>query len=51
MESILLVKTDDWFMTGSSLNGRVLAQTACNLQMATIKEPAGRPAMIMMIMK
>jgi hypothetical protein len=30
MEGILLVKTDVLFMTGSSLNGRVLAQTACN---------------------
>jgi hypothetical protein len=33
-----LVKTDVVFVTGSSLNGRVLAQTACNLQMATITE-------------
>jgi hypothetical protein len=39
MEGILLVKTDVLFMTGSSLNGRVLAQTACNLQMATITQP------------
>jgi hypothetical protein len=36
MEGILLVKTDVLFETGSSLNGRVLAQTACNLQKATI---------------
>jgi hypothetical protein len=36
MEGILLVKTDVLFMTGSSLNGQVLAQTACNLQKATI---------------
>jgi len=39
MEGILLVKTDVLFVTGSSLSGRVLAQTACNLQMATITEP------------
>jgi hypothetical protein len=39
MEGILLVKTDVTFITGSSLNGRVLAQTACNIQKATIIEP------------
>jgi hypothetical protein len=39
MEGILLVKTDITFITGSSLNGRALAQTACNLQVATITEP------------
>jgi hypothetical protein len=39
MEGILLVKTDVLFETGSSLNGRVLAQTACNLQKATIVAP------------
>jgi hypothetical protein len=39
LEGVLLVKTDVVFVTGSSLNGRVLAQTACNLQMATITEP------------
>ena len=39
MEGILLVKTDVLFVTGSSLNGRVLAQSACALQMATITEP------------
>jgi hypothetical protein len=38
LEGILLVKTAVTFLTGSSLNGRVLAQTACNLQMATITE-------------
>jgi hypothetical protein len=36
MKGIILVKTDALFMTGSSLLGRVLAQTACNIQMATI---------------
>ena len=35
MEGILLVKTDVLFTTLSSLNGRVFAQTACNLQMST----------------
>jgi hypothetical protein len=39
MEGILLVKTDVTFVTGSSLNGRVLSQTACNLQKATVIQP------------
>ena len=39
MEGILLVKTAVLFKTRSSLNGRVLAQTACNLQKAIITEP------------
>jgi hypothetical protein len=39
MEGILLVKTMVGFVTGSSLNGRVLAQTACTLQKATITQP------------
>jgi hypothetical protein len=39
MEGILLVQTAVLFVTGSSLNGRVLAQTACDLQMATITQP------------
>jgi hypothetical protein len=38
LQGVLLVKTDALFVTGSYLNGRVLAQTACNLQMATITE-------------
>jgi hypothetical protein len=37
LEGILLVKTDVLFETGSSLTGRVLAQTACVLQSTTIK--------------
>jgi hypothetical protein len=36
MEGVVLVKTDALFMTGSSLSGRVFAQTACNIQMAVI---------------
>jgi hypothetical protein len=40
LEGILLVKTSVQFETGSSLNGRVLAQTACVLQMATIASPS-----------
>jgi hypothetical protein len=36
MEGILLIFTDVLFVTGSSLNGRVLSQTAVNLQKATI---------------
>ena len=39
MEGILLVKTDVTFITGSTLNGRVLAQTACVLDQATITGP------------
>jgi len=39
MKGILLVKTDVLFITGSSLDGRVLAQTACDLQKATIIQP------------
>jgi hypothetical protein len=38
MQGVLLTKTTVELMTGSYLNGRVLAQTACNLQMATITE-------------
>jgi hypothetical protein len=40
MEGILLIKTDVLFETQSSLSGRVLAQTACNLQKATITDAA-----------
>ena len=36
MEGVLLVKEAVTFITGSSLNGRVLTQTACNLQQAVI---------------
>jgi hypothetical protein len=39
MEGILLVLTDITFISSSSLSGRVLSQTACNLQVATITEP------------
>jgi hypothetical protein len=39
LQGILLVKKDVLCVTGSYLNGRVMAQTACNLQMATITEP------------
>jgi hypothetical protein len=38
MAGNLLVKTDVLFMTGSSLQGRVLAQRAVNLENATITE-------------
>jgi hypothetical protein len=38
IEGVVLVKTDALFMTGSSLNGRVLAQTACDLQQAVITQ-------------
>jgi hypothetical protein len=39
MQGILLVKEDVLLVTGSYLNGRALAQTACNLQMAVVMEP------------
>jgi hypothetical protein len=41
MKGILLVKTKVDFITGSSLVGSVYAQTAVNLQMATITQAAG----------
>jgi hypothetical protein len=40
MEGILLVKGDALFKTNSSLKGRVFAQTTCDLQMASITQPA-----------
>lgn len=40
MQGIILIKTGITFITGSSLNGRVLAQTDANLQSATIVAPA-----------
>jgi cytoskeletal protein CcmA (bactofilin family) len=36
MKGVILGKTSVTFITGSSLNGRILAQTACVLQVATI---------------
>jgi hypothetical protein len=39
MEGILLVKTAAHFRTGSSLTGRILAQTAVTLQSSTITQP------------
>jgi hypothetical protein len=36
MAGIMLVKTDVAFITGASLNGRILSQTSANLQKATI---------------
>ena len=42
MGGIILAKTHADFRTSSSLNGRILTQTACNLQKATITEPAVR---------
>jgi hypothetical protein len=40
LEGVFLVKTMVVFQTGSSLNGRIFAQTAVTLQMATIVAPA-----------
>jgi len=39
LEGVFLVKTRAVFRTGSSLNGRILAQTACTLDAATITQP------------
>jgi len=39
LQGILLVKTDATFQTESILYGRVLAQTACTLQVATMTGP------------
>jgi hypothetical protein len=36
MEGTLMVKTDAFFQTESSLTGRVPTQTSCNPQMASI---------------
>jgi hypothetical protein len=36
LKGVVLVKTNADFMTGSSLNGRVLAQTACSLDQVTV---------------
>lgn len=43
MKGIILAKTKADFISGSSLEGRVLTQTACNLQKATITEPRTEP--------
>ncbi|CAE8581014.1 unnamed protein product [Polarella glacialis] len=40
LEGILLVKTAARFLTGSSLTGRILAQTAVTLQMSAITQPS-----------
>jgi hypothetical protein len=40
IEGIILCKTDILLVTGASINGRLLAQTAVNLQIATVTEPA-----------
>jgi hypothetical protein len=39
LEGIILVKTYAAFKTGSSINGRILAQTACTLDQVTVTEP------------
>jgi hypothetical protein len=38
LKGVLLVKTNALFMAGSSLDGRVFAQTACDLRKASITE-------------
>jgi len=40
LEGVFLVKTNAAFKTGSSLNGRILAQTACTLDASTITQPS-----------
>ena len=39
LEGVFLVKTHAIFKTGSSINGRILVQTACVLQSTTVGEP------------
>jgi hypothetical protein len=39
MEGIILAATAVTFETGSSLDGRIMAQTFCALQQATITQP------------
>ncbi|CAE8637704.1 unnamed protein product [Polarella glacialis] len=40
LEGILLVKTGAQFLTGASLNGRILAQTAVTLESTTVTQPS-----------
>jgi len=40
LEGVFLVKTKAVFKTGSSLNGRVLTQTACSLDKTVITQPS-----------
>jgi hypothetical protein len=40
LEGIFLVKTHAAFKAGSSLNGRILAQTVCTLDKTTVTEPS-----------
>ena len=44
LEGVFLIKNHAAFRTGSSLNGRIFAQTACTLDAATITQPAGETA-------
>jgi hypothetical protein len=39
LEGVVLVKTHAVFMTGSSLDGRILSQTACTLDQVRVTEP------------
>ena len=39
LEGVFLVKNHAALKTGSSLNGRILAQTACTLDSATVAQP------------
>jgi hypothetical protein len=43
LAGVFLIKTQAIFITGSSLRGRLLCQTACVLQKATIVAPGGAP--------
>jgi hypothetical protein len=51
LEGILLVKTAVTFITGSTLNGRILAQTLVALQMATITEKPDAPVVRMSLLR
>jgi hypothetical protein len=47
MHGIILAKTNVAFLTGSSLTGRIFAQTQCALQMATITQPTARVLLLL----
>jgi hypothetical protein len=51
LEGILLAKTAVTFITGSTLNGRILAQTLVALQMATITEKPDAPVVRMSLLR
>lgn len=49
MQGILLIQTETTLYTGASLTGRVLTQTTCLLQMATVTEPDVYPGNVVVL--